>query len=386
MKTYRVAILGCRGRGTAAGRAYHAHPRTEVVGLCDLVPERLNELGDELGVTARFDDYDRMIRETAPDIVAIPTATELHYELGMAVLEHGVHIDIEKPICTTLEEADRLIARAQEKGVRVAVHHQGRTGAAMRAVSEAFRDGAIGDLLYAHGSGKGYYGGYGLLNIGTHTLNAMMELTGPCRSLAAVGVTGGHITQPADVVPSPSGMGTMAGEYLTASLAFEGNHTATLTQHRFPIVDGVAHSCEFYGTEGRLFWKNASGSILRVPHDVPGSGDAWEPLSLVLPAGYDPASPAAAEDFGYVEEYVNALDEGRPHSCSGEVGRHVLEIIMGIFESVATGSRIDLPQPNRTHPLGPWREEAGHGPLPDMPRPYYDWLAAEDARLASHSS
>lgn len=97
MKTYRVAILGCRGRGTAAGRAYHAHPRIEVVGLCDLVPDRLNGLGDELGVTARFDDYDRMIRDTAPDIVAIPTATELHYELGMAVLEHGVHIDIEKP-------------------------------------------------------------------------------------------------------------------------------------------------------------------------------------------------------------------------------------------------------------------------------------------------
>ena len=41
MQQYRVAILGCRGRGTAAGRAYHQHPRTEVVALCDLVPERL---------------------------------------------------------------------------------------------------------------------------------------------------------------------------------------------------------------------------------------------------------------------------------------------------------------------------------------------------------
>lgn len=387
MKTYRVAILGCRGRGTAAGRAYHAHPRIEVVGLCDLVPDRLNGLGDELGVTARFDDYDRMIRDTAPDIVAIPTATELHYELGMAVLEHGVHIDIEKPICTTLEEADRLIAQGQEKGVRIAVHHQGRAGAAMHAVSAAFRKGEIGELVYAYGSGKGYYGGYGLLNIGTHTLNAMMELTGPCRSLAAVGVTGGRTTQPKDVVPSPSGMGTIAGENLTAALAFDGNHTATLTQHRFPVVDATAHSCEFMGTEGRLFWKNASAAILRVPHDVPQSGrDAWEALPLTHPTGYDPDSPAAAEDFGYVDEYVNALDEDRPHVCSGEVGRHVLEIMMAIFESVATGRRIDLPQPNRAHPLQSWREEAGHGPLPTMPRPYQEWLAAEDERLAADSS
>ena len=45
MKKYRVAILGCRGRGTAAARAYHAHPRTQVVGLCDLVPELVDTLG-----------------------------------------------------------------------------------------------------------------------------------------------------------------------------------------------------------------------------------------------------------------------------------------------------------------------------------------------------
>lgn len=45
MKTYRIAILGCRRRGTAAARAYHAHPRTEIVGLCDLIHERYYVVG-----------------------------------------------------------------------------------------------------------------------------------------------------------------------------------------------------------------------------------------------------------------------------------------------------------------------------------------------------
>ena len=58
MKIYRVAILGCRGRGTAAARAYHQHPRTEVVAICDLVPELLASLGEELVVDARYDDLD----------------------------------------------------------------------------------------------------------------------------------------------------------------------------------------------------------------------------------------------------------------------------------------------------------------------------------------
>ena len=41
MKTYRAAILGCRSRGSSAARVYRAHPRTEVVGLCDLLEDRL---------------------------------------------------------------------------------------------------------------------------------------------------------------------------------------------------------------------------------------------------------------------------------------------------------------------------------------------------------
>ena len=77
MKQYRVAILGCRSRGSSAARVYHAHPRTEVVGLCDLLEERLNTLGDEIEIEARFTDLDEMIHQTAPDIVSYPNRTSL---------------------------------------------------------------------------------------------------------------------------------------------------------------------------------------------------------------------------------------------------------------------------------------------------------------------
>lgn len=159
-KTYRVAILGCWGRGTSAGRAYHAHPRTEIVGLCDLVKERRDVLGDVLGVTARYDDLDAMIVETHPDIVTIPTGTKFHYGLAMRVLEHSVHIEVEKPICIDLEQADEVLAKASEKGARVAVHHQSRTGGLMRATHTALGEGRISDLRHVITNGKGYYGGY----------------------------------------------------------------------------------------------------------------------------------------------------------------------------------------------------------------------------------
>ena len=380
MKTYRVAILGCRGRGTAAARAYHAHPRTEIVALCDLVQERMDTLGDELGVTVRFTDLDEMIRQTAPDIVAIPTGTEFHYDLSMRVLEHGVHIDVEKPMCVDLEQADAVVAKAKEKGVRIAVHHQGRVGAYMRSTYKAFADGRIGELCYINSRGKVYYGGYGLMNIGTHQLNDMMKFAGHCRSVSATALTGNHLITPDDVVPSPNGMGTIAGERITATLHFDNNVTANLLQHRLPTTTSTM--MEIVGTEGRLLGKTGL-LILGGAWELTQSfePDGWEALEPLYPEHYDQSSPASIDDYWFVEEYVNALDEDRDHECSGAEGQHNVEIMMGIFESAAYGNRVDLPQQNREHPLLRWRRENGLSPPERMPRAYDEWLRAEDRRI-----
>ncbi len=382
MKTYRVAILGCRGRGTAAARAYHAHPRTEIVALCDLVQERMDTLGDELGVTVRFTDLDEMIRQTAPDIVAIPTGTEFHYDLSMRVLEHGVHIDVEKPMCVDLEQADAVVAKAKEKGVRIAVHHQGRVGAYMRATYKAFAEGRIGELCYINSRGKVYYGGYGLMNIGTHQLNDMMKFAGHCRSVSATALTGNHLITPDDVVPSPNGMGTIAGERITATLHFDNNVTANLLQHRLPTTTSTM--MEIVGTEGRLLGKTGL-LILGGAWELTQSfePDGWEALEPLYPEHYDQSSPASIDDYWFVEEYVNALDEDRDHECSGAEGQHNVEIMMGIFESAAYGNRVDLPQQNREHPLLRWRRENGLSPPERMPRAYDEWLEAEDRRIGS---
>ena len=385
MKIYRVAILGCRGRGTAAGRAYHAHPRTEVVALCDLVRDRLDTLGDELGITARFTDLDEMIVQTQPDVVAIPTGTEFHYDLSMRVLQHGVHIEIEKPMCVDLEQADAVIAKAGEAGVRVAVHHQGRVGAYMQAMYKAFTEGRIGELRYINSRGKAYYGGLGLMNIGTHQLNNILKFAGHCRTVSATALTDGHPITPADVVPSPLGMGTIAGEHITATMHFDNNVTANLLQHRFPT--GTTPVMEVYGTEGRLLGTTCllikgSAWLLSQPHYIPADKpDQWQPLEPIYPEHYDPETSATLDDYWFVEEYVRALDKGRNHECSGAEAHHIVEIMMGIFESAAYGNRLDLPQKDRDHPLLRWRREQGLGPPDAMPRDYNEWLAAEDLRL-----
>ena len=356
-----------------------------MVGLCDLLPERLQALGEEVGVprSARFGDLDEMIRSTAPDIVAIPTGTEMHHALAMRVLEHGVHIELEKPICATLDQADAVLAKAKEKGSHVAVHHQTRVGAPMRAVAEAYERGRIGALQHVVGTGKGYYGGYDVMNIGTHVINSVLRFTGACRAVSAQATAGGRPISPQDVVWSAGGMGPIAGESITALLNFEGGVSGHLLHYRLlPDFSSVPWGIELRGTEGRLLWRAGKAWLLPGPHFVPdGEHDRWEPLTPMRHPDFPEGSRADGEDFWFVDEYVRALDEGREHECSGAEGRHVLEIIGALFESAAYGRRVELPQARRDHPLLRWRAEHGLGDPPPAPRGYGEWLRAEDVRL-----
>ena len=383
MENYRVAILGCRSRGTSAAKAYHAHPRTEIVALCDLVQDRLEALGKIVNVSTHFTDLDEMITQTKPDIVAIPTATEMHYPLCMRVLEYGVNIEVEKPLCADLVQADTVLAKAEEKNARVVVHHQRRVSPTIQAVAKTYDAGKIGELRYMSACGKGYYAGYGLMNIGTHVVNNMLRFGGHCKSVVTQATVGGRELEPEDVLPSPAGMGTVAAEYTTSTLQFDGNVTGTLIQQRFPKVSSDAYILELYGSEGRLFWSELKGAWwLPNPHFIPdGTLDQWERLTPIYPEHFDRDKGADADDYCMVDEYVKALDENREHECSGEEGRHVMEILMGVFESAVYGKRVELPQENREHPLLRWREENGLGPPKEMPRDYGTWLSQEDKRL-----
>ncbi len=392
METYRVALLGCGGRGRAHGRAYRAHPRTELVAACDLVEARLHDVSDELEIpqVARYTDLDKMLAEKHPDIVAIPTATEFHFPLAMRVLTHGCHIDVEKPVCEHLDQADELLAFAASQGREIAVHHQWRTSPFTSAVVAALQEGRIGDLRFIYASGKGYYGGYGLPNIGTHLMNHLFALTGHVRSVSGSVLTDGRDITPDDVLQAPMGMGIIAGENITALLEFENGTCATLLQHRFDRIHLGAHVVEVYGSEGRLLWRPHESFWLPTPDIPPGpyrdhlpvDNAHWEPLPPVIPENWCSGMACELNEFSYVDEYVNALDDGRPHPCSGEDGRHVLEIINAIYWSAIGGTRVALTEMPRSHPLTQFRLDHGLEAEPDpAPRPYQEWLAAEDKRL-----
>ena len=259
----------------------------------------------------------------------------------------------------------------------------------MRAIVRALEAGQIGEVQHIHGYGKAYYGGYDLMNIGTHMINMILKVAGPCRAISATAKTGGGNITRDDVLHSPLGMGTIVGERLSAILEFDGGVTATLLNHRYP--ERVPPMIEICGSEGRLMlasllYGEDRGGVMYLPTPYFLPGQEWQKLEAVLPEGFDPNGPADVEDYWFAEEYVTALDEDRDHECSGAAGLHVVEIMMGLFESAAYDARSAFRRRIAHIPCCAGGRRKGWVPRIPCHDHYPDWLDAEDERLAARAS
>lgn len=126
----KVAVLGAGHLGTFHARHYAQHPDAELALVVDVVEERARRLGEELNVawstsaSAAFETVDALS-------IASPTTT--HHELGLAALAARRHLLIEKPIATTDQEANELVAAAERADRVLAVGHVERWNPAFRA-------------------------------------------------------------------------------------------------------------------------------------------------------------------------------------------------------------------------------------------------------------
>jgi predicted dehydrogenase len=129
----RVGVIGVGYFGRFHAAKYAALARCDLVAVVDIDPERAQAAADSYGGTpyTRMDDMLHLV-----DAVSVATPTSTHFEVASTCLERGVHVLLEKPMTSTLEQADALIALAQEHGMILQVGHQERFFAAQVGLSE----------------------------------------------------------------------------------------------------------------------------------------------------------------------------------------------------------------------------------------------------------
>jgi predicted dehydrogenase len=133
MSKIKIGVIGTGYLGKFHAQKYAAMDDVELVGVVDTTSETAREVA-EANNTKAFNDYHELLPQV--DAVSIVIPTSLHCEVGLDCLGQGVDVMIEKPMTTTIGEADKLIALAAEKDRILQVGHLERFNPALLAMEE----------------------------------------------------------------------------------------------------------------------------------------------------------------------------------------------------------------------------------------------------------
>ena len=148
------ALIGC-GRIAVNHIKAAVNNHLNIMAVCDPIPEAMENLLAKHGLekdTAihRYADYKEMIQKERPTLVGIATESGLHAEIALYCIDHGVNLIIEKPMAMSIADADEIIRRSEEKGVKVSACHQNRFNVAVQEMRKALEAGRFGKI--SHGS------------------------------------------------------------------------------------------------------------------------------------------------------------------------------------------------------------------------------------------
>lgn len=148
------ALIGC-GRIATNHMKAAVNNKLKIVAVCDVLPEAMENLLAKHGLEQdesikRYTDYKQMLAENDITLVSIATESGIHAEIALHCIDCGVHVIIEKPMAMSMEDAEEIIRRSEEKGIKVSACHQNRFNVAVQELRRALEGGRFGRL--SHGS------------------------------------------------------------------------------------------------------------------------------------------------------------------------------------------------------------------------------------------
>lgn len=349
MQTYRAAIVGLTGISTQPAPAApdpvlgtvvpHSHlacyasiPTTEVVAVCDLVPELLDNFERQWGETfphaKPYTDYRAMLTEQEIDLLSVVTSDHRHAEIVIDGVAAGVKgIFCEKPIATTLADADRMIAACDAKQVPMLINHTRRWFPEFVEARRMVRSGELGGLrrIMATLGGERAM----LFRNGTHLVDTICFFaeSDPVWLIAELD------DEHRDHGPRYAGDGgrdPARDPGVSALIHFENGVRAFVNASKGTYK---AFEIDLICEQGRLrVGADVAEWSQLMPNGRLGTGQ------LTVPQTTRSDSGAA------ILELIDLIERGGTPSSSGADGKRTLSILLAMLHSNAAGStRIDFP-------------------------------------------
>ncbi len=124
-----------------------ANPNFELIALCDSSPARLQRFSGTYSGARPFESVETLLKVASPDLVVVATPVATHHHISLAALRAGCHILVEKPLASSVAEAEEIVRVADETGRRAFVDHTFLFTGAVAEIAKLRQAGALGEVL-----------------------------------------------------------------------------------------------------------------------------------------------------------------------------------------------------------------------------------------------
>lgn len=347
----KYALIGCGRIATNHVRAVLNNNLT-LAAVCDIIPEHMQALLEQHGLAdeasiARYTDYKQLLREQpGVQLVAIATESGSHAEIALACIDAGVHVIIEKPMAMCMADADEIVRRSAEKGVKVCACHQNRFNLAVQRLRRAVDAGRFGKL--SHGSvhvrwnrNRDYYeqapwrgtweqDGGCLMNQCIHGMDLLRWMLGG-EIESVYGVTKRRLHDYLE-----------AEDIGLAVVQFKNGAVATVEGTTNVYPKNLEETLFLFGETGTVKLGGTSANNIDVwnfadadPDDETSRG-LTEATSNVYGNGHT----------SLYADMLEAIRTGRAPYVDAVAGRNALELVLAVYKSSLTGALVKLPLTN----------------------------------------
>jgi predicted dehydrogenase len=309
--------------GRNHARVYRESPNAKLVAVVDANQETATIAGQQRDVPG-YTDLGHMLDAEKPDIVTVAVPTEAHVETVRAVIDRGIHVLVEKPIASTREQAEEMIALADAAGVVLAVGHIERHNPAITELTRRVNDGALGKIFQLHARRIGPFPSRirdvgVLLDLATHDLDVMTSI----------------VREPVIrvVAETLSGINTDREDMVNGMIRFANNVLGVIDINW--MTPTKIRELSVIGAKGMFLVNYLSQELYFYENDVaPGS---WDSLSVLRGVGegtmtgykINRVEPLKAE----VEDFIQAVKTNGEPKVTGRDGLRALLLAQAMVES-----------------------------------------------------
>jgi len=344
-----VAIVGCGMIARFHARALAEVPNTRLVALVSRSTDRARAMAEELRLACDVSiDLASVLARRDVQVVIVCTPSGAHREPAVAAANAGKHVVVEKPLEINLERCDAVIEACQRNGVQLCTIFPSRFADANIALKNAVEAGRFGRLTlgettckwwrpqsyYDEGGWKGTRaldGGGALINQAIHNVDLLLWVMGPVKEITGVTATLAHERIEVE-------------DTAVAALRFASGALGVILATT-SVYPGFPKTIAVHGDRGSVVVEQEDVLRWEFAAETEEDRAIRDRFSQKVGASGGSSNPAAISHVYHARQladFVRTLETGSRPLVDGREGRKAVEVILGIYESAATGRRVSL--------------------------------------------